>query len=42
MREPVRDKERLLHMIEAINNIEEFTRDITREQLFQITQFTPA
>jgi len=34
MREKTRDKERLLHMLDAINNIEEFTNGILREQLF--------
>lgn len=34
MREAVRDKERLLHMLEAIKNIKEFTHEISREQLF--------
>lgn len=34
MREPARDKERLLHMLEAIKNIEEFTHEVSREQLF--------
>lgn len=34
MREAVRDKERLLHMLEAIGNIKEFTCEIQRKQLF--------
>lgn len=34
MREAVRDKERLLHILEAIGNIEEFTKDISRSMLF--------
>lgn len=34
MREPARDKERLLHMLEAISNIKDFTQGITREVLF--------
>ena len=34
MREPARDKERLQHMLDAINNIHEFTDNVSREQLF--------
>lgn len=34
MREPARDKERLLHMLEAISNIREFTQGVSREVLF--------
>ena len=34
MRESARDKERLLHIMEAISNIKEFTDGIMREQLF--------
>ena len=34
MREPARDKERLLHMLEAISNIREFSQNISREVLF--------
>lgn len=32
MREPVRDKGRLEHMLLAISNVEEFTKDITLEE----------
>lgn len=34
MREATRDKERLLHILDAISNIEEFTASVTRKQLF--------
>ena len=34
MREPARDRERLLHIQEALSNIKEFTDGIIREQLF--------
>lgn len=34
MRETARDRERLLHMLDAICNIEEFTTSISRQQLF--------
>lgn len=33
MREPIRDKGRLEHMLEAIDNVHEFTKDITFEGL---------
>ena len=33
MREPVRDKGRLEHMLLAISNVEEFTKDITLEDM---------
>ncbi|MDO5342263.1 MAG: DUF86 domain-containing protein [Bacteroidia bacterium] len=33
MREPLRDKNRLEHIIQAIEKIEEYTKDITKEQL---------
>jgi uncharacterized protein with HEPN domain len=32
MREPVRDKGRLEHMLLAIGNVEEFTKDVTIEE----------
>ena len=32
MREPVRDKGRLEHMLLAISNVEEFTKDVTIEE----------
>ena len=32
MREPVRDKGRLEHMLLAISNVEEFTKDVTLEE----------
>lgn len=34
MREPARDKERLLHMLEAISNIRDFSQGISQEALF--------
>lgn len=33
MREPVRDKNRLQHMLEAMNNVNEFTQGVTYEEL---------
>lgn len=35
MREQVRDKERLLHILDAIANVKEFTDNISRETLFR-------
>lgn len=35
MREPLRDKERLQHIIEAIHNIESATDGLTKEMLMQ-------
>lgn len=33
MREPIRDRARLEHMLEAVDNIEEFTNGITLDEL---------
>ena len=33
MREPIRDRARVKHMLEAINNIKEFTAGITLDEL---------
>ena len=33
MREPVRDKSRLQHMLEAMENVNEFTQGVTYEEL---------
>ena len=38
MRETSKDKTRLLHILEAIDNINEFKKDISFED-FQITKF---
>lgn len=35
MRDPSRDKERLVHIIDAISLIKEFTAGVSREELFE-------
>lgn len=35
MREPIRDKSRLMHILQAISKVEEYTKGMTKQQLLE-------